>query len=277
MGIEMETFANLDNVDNHRMTWVKKWSEEIFDSLEQFHDLVVICNPGKEIHSDRNLYLSTTNPKALFFELLDYFFNPKPEARIAETAVVKTDRIGKNVTIGDYCVISEETVIGDNVTLESFVTTIGKVVIGENVFIQTGAVIGEASFGFYEGYDGHFHRVPHMGGVVIDHDVEIGAHSHIDRGTMQDTYIGPWCKLGHLTQFAHNTQIGADCMMVFNDTIGGSTVVGEHVYCAPGANVINQHRVGDNAFIGMGAVVINDVEPGTTVAGVPAKPLHKDK
>ena len=275
--INIDTYSTLDSVTDHRLTWVKNWSEDIYHRLEQYHDLVVICNAPDAVLSNSNYYITVSNPKAVFFELLAYFFEKKPKREIADTAVVKTDRIGDNPSIGDYAVISEETIIGDNVTIGSHVRTIGRVEIGDNVVIQSGTVIGEASFGYYEGEDGHYHRVPQLGGVVIHNDVEIGANSTIDRGTMDDTVIGAHAKIGNLVHVAHNVQIGEDALLISSILFCGSSSVGAGSYIAPGSIIMNQKHVGDHALVGMGAMVIDDVKDGTVVAGVPAKYLRENK
>ena len=273
--VQVETFVTLNEVCNGRITWVKNWSDEVFEKLEQCQDLIVVCSCEKEMSSSKNCYLSVSNPKAAFFETLGCFFEKKPSRNIDSTAIVKTDRVGQDVSIGEYCVISEDTVIGNHVTLGSHVRTIGRVAIGDYALIQSGTVIGEASFGYYKGNDGHLHRVPPLGGVVIGEHVEIGANSTIDRGTMADTIIGAHAKIGNLVHIAHNVTIGEDSALVSTILVCGSTKVGEDCYIAPGSVIMNQKEIGDHATVGMGAIVLDSVEEGSIVVGVPAKPIKK--
>lgn len=138
--------------------------------------------------------------------------------------------------------------------------------------LRTGqhVVIGGEGFGFYKGQ-----RVPHIGGVTIGQDVEIGSGTCIDRGTLGDTIIGDRTKIDNLVHLAHNCVIGKDCMIVAHATICGSVIIEDGVWVGAGATILQKLRIGKGAVIGAGAVVTKDVPAGATVVGNPARILSK--
>lgn len=142
--------------------------------------------------------------------------------------------------------------------------------IGMHCDIHADAVIGKAGFGYHKGK-----RVPHIGGVHIGHEVEIGAHTCVDRGTLGATVIGDNTKVDNLVHIAHNVRIGYRCTIVAGTVIGGSAVIGDDVYIGINASIKNKVRIGNGATIGMGAVVLRDVPAGETWVGNPARKLEK--
>jgi len=148
--------------------------------------------------------------------------------------------------------------------------------LGENVGIGPNCSIGFEGFGFEPDEDGTYHRFPHIGKVIIGDDVEIGANTCIDRGALGDTIIGAGTKIDNLVHVAHNVRIGKNCMIIALTCLGGGVIIEDGVYVGIGASVRNQITIGEKAFIGMGAVVVKDVDPGITVIGNPAKPRRID-
>ena len=130
-------------------------------------------------------------------------------------------------------------------------------------------------FGYELNEQGVYERIKHTGNVVIGDYVEIGSNTCIDKAVLGSTYIEDHCKIDNLVHIAHGVRIGRNSVIIANSMIAGSTVIGENVWVAPSASVLNKLKIADNAFVGMGAVIIRDVEQGDVVAGNPGKVLKK--
>jgi UDP-3-O-[3-hydroxymyristoyl] glucosamine N-acyltransferase len=178
-----------------------------------------------------------------------------------------TAKVGNNVFIGDGAIIGAYTVIHHNVVIG------GPVSIGERCIIKSCAVIGEDGFGFERDEEGIPIRLVHLGGVLIGDDVEIGSLTTICRGTLGDTVIDDHVKVDDHVHIAHNVRLRRGAMVIACAEVSGGVDVGENAWVGPNSSIIQQLKVGGGALIGIGANVIRDVEPGSTVAGNPAKPI----
>lgn len=154
-----------------------------------------------------------------------------------------------------------------------------KITIGAGCNIHPTAFIalGSEGFGYYYDEDGIPYHRPHFGGVLIGNNVDIGAHSCIDRGMFSDTMIGDGCKIDNLVHIAHNCLIGDNAMIVAGAVICGSVVIGENCWIGAGARIIQKVTIGDGAVIGMGAVVLNNIGPGETWVGNPARKIDSKR
>lgn len=167
--------------------------------------------------------------------------------------------IGKNVSIGAHCRIGERAVICDGVSL------------GERVIVHPGAVIGAEGYGFYqEAPQSTHHKIPQVGSVVIENDVEIGANVTIDRGTLGDTHIGEGTKIDNLVHIAHNVKVGKRCLIVAQVGISGSTKIGDDVTLAGQTGVAGHLQVGDGVIASGKAGITRNIPAGQHVSGHPA-------
>ena len=144
--------------------------------------------------------------------------------------------------------------------------------LGDRVILHPGVVLGGDGFGFEFDEQGGFEKVPQLGVVVIEDDVEIGANTTIDRARFGETRIGRGVKLDNLVQIAHNVQLGAGSAVVAQSGIAGSTVIGKRVFFMAQSGAANGLHVGDGSFIGVRGGVIQDLPPGSRVWGMPAVP-----
>jgi len=184
--------------------------------------------------------------------------------------------IGENVVIGPRGRIGAMAVIGDGVEIGRDVrigahVSLSHALIGDRVSIYPGARIGQDGFGFAITPEG-FHTVPQLGRVRIEDDVEVGANTTVDRGTLEDTVIGAGSRIDNLVQIAHNVQIGRACVIVAQVGISGSTVVEDQVVLAGQAGVAGHLRIGAGSRIGAKSGVMADVPPRSDVLGAPAQP-----
>ena len=218
-----------------------------------------------------------------------------PPAGVSERArVAQSARLGEGVTIHDFVSIMDQAEIGDQTQIYPNCTVgpgtrIGKKCIiypnvtiydgcriGDRVTIHAGTVVGVDGFG-YATHDGAHHKFPHIGTVVIENDVEIGANCAIDRGTMGDTVIGRGSKISNLVAIGHNVRIGPHCLLVAQVGIAGSTTVGEYCLFGGQSGVIGHVRIGDRVKVGGQAGVLNSVADDQSVTGTPAIELSLAK
>ncbi|AQT04425.1 UDP-3-O-(3-hydroxymyristoyl)glucosamine N-acyltransferase [Acetobacter persici] len=197
-----------------------------------------------------------------------------PSAEIGPFVVIgaRAD-IGPRCIINSHCVVGEGVVLGADCRIGCHVT-LSHATLGERVIILPGARIGQDGFGFAVGPNG-FETVPQLGQVVLEHDVEIGANTTIDRGSVNDTVIGAGSRLDNLVQIGHNARLGRCCIVVSQAGISGSTVLEDYVTVAAQAGLIGHIRIGAKARIGAQCGVMSDVEGGADVIGSPAMPFRE--
>lgn len=271
---EVDGFSSLSRYKRGSMTWVKK-SASIPDGfdLSQIQFAIV----SADVAGDFTNVVHTSESKHAFFSVVEHFY-AVPEIRPAIgqfTYISPNVKIGKNVRIGHNCTLDGDITLGDGTIIWNGVTLINRVVIGMNCEIHSGVVIGHDGFAYTEDEDHVKKMVKHFGGVSIGNDVTIFDNVCITRGTIDDTIIEDGVKIDSLSHIAHNVYIGKNSAFAAPCRLNGSVTVGENVYMAC-AVVRNQCTVGDNAFIGLGAVCVKDVPANVTVVGNPARLYVKE-
>ncbi len=252
----------------------------------------ILVKPGTE-STGKNL-LIVPDPYVAFGKLLEYFHGrPRPKAGIhplafiGENAIVSAEasiyphvyvgaraRIAKDVTLYPGVVIDCDVTIGEGSVVYPNVTVYRGSIIGKRVILHGGVVIGSDGFGFaMPGQENR--KIPQVGVVQIDDDVEIGANTTIDRATLGRTWIQKGVKIDNLVQIAHNVVIGANSIIVAQVGISGSTKIGESVMIGGQAGVVGHLNIGDHAMIAAGAGIHKDIPPGQICAGSPQQPYRE--
>lgn len=273
--LQIEGFSSVSDMKARTVTWLRKYDQNCIIAIQGLSNMLLVTTQEVYGYVERGNVLVVERPKMCFFEIIKQFFLEKKTGEISKTAVVKTDKLGRNVCIGEHCTIGEDVIIGNNVIIKENAQIEGVVEIGDNTIISPGVVIGSDGFGYYRDIKGRNTAVPHVGGVKIGTHVDIGANTCIDRGTINDTVIGSYTKIDNLCHIGHNVQIGYNVFIIALSMIGGSAIIEDEVYVAPGVKIMDHITVGKNAFIGMGAVVTKDVGENDVVAGVPAQVIRK--
>lgn len=203
-----------------------------------------------------------------------------PEARLEAGVIVDPGAvIGPRAQIGAGTLIAANAVIGPDVCIGRDCAvganaTVVHALIGDRVYLHPGVRIGQDGFGFAMSATGHM-KVPQLGRVIIQNDVEIGANTSIDRGANRDTVIGEGTKIDNLVQIAHNVTIGRHCVIVSQVGVAGSTEIGDFVVLAGQVGLTGHLKIGAGAQIGAQSGVMNDVPPGARWGGSPAKPMRE--
>jgi UDP-3-O-[3-hydroxymyristoyl] glucosamine N-acyltransferase len=203
-----------------------------------------------------------------------------PEARLEDGIVVDPGavigpraEIGAGTVIGANAVIGAEVRIGRDCSIGPGASVLNAL-IGDHVVIHPGARIGQDGFGYVTGKAGHL-KVPQIGRVIVQDDVEIGAGSTIDRGAGRDTVIGEGTKIDNLVQIAHNVSIGRHCIIVALTGISGSVTLGDHVMLGGQVGIADHVTIGDGALVAASSGVMRDIPAGARWFGTPAKPMRE--
>jgi UDP-3-O-[3-hydroxymyristoyl] glucosamine N-acyltransferase len=217
---------------------------------------------------------------------------PMPQGMSPKASIASSATLGTNVAIGAFTTIGENVVIGNNVTIFQNVSieagaTLGddsivypNVVIydgtriGRGCIIHAGAVIGSDGYGFAM-HDGKHHKIPQIGIVRIEDDVEIGAGTTIDRAALGETVIGEGTKIDNLVMIGHNVKVGKHCLLVSQVGIAGSTELGDHVFVAGQSGFSGHLKIGHRVQVAAKSAVLEDVPDDTKVMGSPAMPFKE--
>jgi UDP-3-O-[3-hydroxymyristoyl] glucosamine N-acyltransferase len=194
-----------------------------------------------------------------------------PDASIGAFAVIGGGvRIGARSIVHPHVTIGADAVIGEDCEFHAQASIRDRVVIGDRVLLQNGAVIGSDGYGFARRADGSHEKIPQVGRVVIEDDVEVGANSTIDRPAVGETRIGTGTKIDNLVQVAHGVKIGRHVLLAAQVGIAGSTTLEDGVIMAGQSGATGHVRLGAGAIVSAKSAVTKDVEAGRQVAGVPA-------
>ena len=268
------------------------YSKKYEKFLESSEAAAVVVSDESLIKNKDGLVVD--EPRLAFVKILEFFSDKKDQyANIDKTAQISASstigskvNIGANVVIGKNVIIDDNVSIGPNSVIDSR-SIIGKntkifsnihlyqdSIIGSDCIIHSGVVIGADGYGFVSLEDDHI-KIPQLGKVVIGNNVEIGANSTIDCGTIGDTMIGDMCKLDNGVQIGHNVSIGKGCLLTAHVTIAGSTKIGE--FCAFGgqAGAVDNVTIGNRAIFACYTAVTKDLPGGKMYSGAPAREIKE--
>ena len=267
----------IEQAEKQSLVWISPLRQNKQMLLENTEADIIICDSSFDFSVEKlknKCCIAVENPKLSFLRIVKELFGKKNEAGIHPSAVIHKNAlidpsvyIGPNSYIGN-CEIGANTVIYGNCYLYDDVK------IGENVMIHAGAVIGADGFGYSRNEHGEFEKFPHVGGVIIADNVDIGANACIDKGSLGNTIIKRGAKIDNLVHIAHNVIVGENTAVIALAMIGGSTVIGNNAWISPGTSIRDGVSVGDNSLIGLGGVVTKSVPENEVWAGVPAKKIR---
>jgi UDP-3-O-[3-hydroxymyristoyl] glucosamine N-acyltransferase len=265
--IEIENVAKIEEAKPGELTFLYLSAYEKYFPTTKASAIIVKQNFNQT--RDDITYIAVESPEKAFFEIIRKYFTPEFSlSGIDSTAFVHKDaKIGSNVAIGKNVVISagcvvgdntkifhntvimENTQIGNNCLLHPNVSIRENCKVGNNVIIHSGTVVGSDGFGYSTDEKGVYHKIPQVGNVIIEDDVELGSNVSIDRAAIGSTVIKRGCKIDNLVQIAHNVVLGEDTVISAQTGISGSTKIGKHCILAGQAGLVGHIELGDNVVI----------------------------
>jgi len=293
--VTVRTITGLENAGEGGLVWIEK--RRLLKAAEATDAAAVIVPP--DIDSSTKPLVRVKNPRLAFALIAGIFFPPRSFAPgIADTAAVSPDaRIGEGVSVQPRAVIEDGAVIGDRTVIGAgaFVGMNSRIgadtrlfphavvndncLVGDRCVIHSGAVIGGDGFGYVPDAEGRNVKIPQVGRVVIEDDVEIGCNTTIDRGTFGDTIIRRGVKIDNLVQIAHNDEIGEDSVLCAQVGISGSVRVGRNVMMGGQVGIADHVEIGDRVMMAgkSGLAARKKVSSDQILLGAPARPLREAK
>ncbi len=270
LGVPMEVYgaSSLDDAKEGDLCFLK--SDSFINKIRPSTVVITTVELAAFVVARGALAISSAKPRLDFAIALSYledvcgFIWSDDEPLLHPTVKLGANVVlGRGVRIGAHSRVLNNAVIGD------------EVVIGERCVIKSCAVIGEDGFGYERTDDGRAIRLPHIGNVIIENDVEVGSLTTVCRGTLGNTVLRDGAKIDDHVHIAHNVVVGRHAFVIACAEISGGVIIGEAAWVAPCATIKNQVIIGDRAVIGLGAVVLRDVANDQVIVGNPGKVLEK--
>ena len=270
----------ISNPQNNSIIFLKKENQELVESLKDIKESIIILKKGLngENLRNNNLIIYSENPRYLYAKLLTSIL----EENKKETKTFFKDGYyyGENFQCKDNVIIEPFVMIGNNVSIEEGTiiksgTKIGNnVSIGKNCYIRENSVIGGEGFGIDKDELGNNFRIPHIGGVIIEDNVEVGALTTVCSGTIEPTLVEQYVKIDDHVHIAHNVKLRKGCRVVAGSVIGGSTEIGENSTIGINSSVKNGINLGKNITLGMATIVIDNIEENQILTNEKADTLE---
>jgi UDP-3-O-[3-hydroxymyristoyl] glucosamine N-acyltransferase len=222
--------------------------------------------------------LIVENPRRAFQAIVNTYFAPPLKFIIEESAhISSTSIIGIDCYIGHNVIIEDNVIIGSNCIIMHNTVVLSDTKIGNHCIIGSNCTIGGTGFGYEKDESGLYKLICHTGNVIIEDNVEIGNNTCIDRAVLGSTVLRENVKVDNLVHIAHGCDIGKNSLVIANAMIAGSTKIGENVWIAPSSSILNKKTIGNNVVVGMGAVVLKNIEPNDVVVGNPSRSIKSKR
>lgn len=275
----IDNIADAENVNETTLDWINPTKVNKQEIAEKNRAKVMLVDTtieySSKLQDTDKVLIVVERPKMTLAKIITEFFLEKKISFIHPTALIDNEAIIEETAFIDAgCVIGKVT-IGKNTVIRANVCIYDDVVIGDNCIVQAGAVIGTDGLGCTREANGTLIKFPHIGGVKIGNNVEIGANCQIAKGALSNTVISDGCKLNGMCFIAHNCVLEQNVWITGSTMLSGSTHVGANATIFSNVVVREQTRIGENAIIGMGSVVTKNIPEGETWVGNPARKMEK--
>lgn len=292
INIEINNVAKIEEAKKGELTFLYLPAYEKYFPTT-LASAIIVKNGFNKSRSDIT-YIEVESPEKAFFNILKKYFTPEfsligidPTAFVHPSAKLASNvAIGKNVVVSKDCIIgantkifhntvlSDNVVIGDGCLIHSNVSIRENCVVGNNVIVHSGTVIGSDGFGYNPNEKGEYEKIPQIGNVIIEDDVELGSNVSIDRAALGSTIIKRGCKIDNLVQIAHNVVLGEDTVVSAQTGVSGSTKIGKHCILAGQAGLVGHIELGDNVIITAQAGVSKSIPKPGYYSGSPAMEMR---
>lgn len=276
--IAISDVSLIGNGNSNSLIWLgAAYFKENQKDLSEINASLIITdvNVPDTLLKSKCVQIKTDQPRLLFSKIVTELFIEKLEYQIHSSTVIHPEaQIAPNVYIGPNCTIGKA-IIGPGTRIVGNTFIHDNVTIGNNCLIDACCVIGADGFGHVKDENNEWYKFPHIGGTILEDNVEVGANTYITKGALKNTHIKKGVKIALSVCIGHNVLVGENSIVLSNSIIGGSTIIGDDCWISIAASIKNGLKIGSKAIIGMGAVVTKNVEKGKVMVGNPAKELVK--
>lgn len=280
----IQTVSSVYNPKNNSLVFCDRLDENKYERLLEVKDSIILLNSlDIDFSFANNCVVFVKRPRKAYAILLSKIIKEVEKSKAKTFRVDNGSYINDSAIIGigtviePFVYIDENVKIGKYCEIKSGARLLKNTSIGDNCIIKENAVIGSDGFGVERDVDGSTYKIPHVGGVLIGNNVEVGALTAIAQGTIEPTTIGDHTKIDDMVFIAHNANIGKGCLIIANSEISGSVQMGNNCWIAPNACIRDGLKIGNDVVVGMGTVVLKNVEDGSIVVGNPGKVMEKKK
>lgn len=281
--IIIDGFQTLSDDMENKVLFIKKFDIDNIEKIEKFKKcLIILSNEYKnKFNNNRNSYIFVEKPRFEFARIGNFLLDKlsKEVKYINMGSYIKSENceINHDVVIEPYAFIGNNVKIGSGTIIMTGAKIRDNVTIGENCIIRENCVIGGYGFGLEKDYEGNNYRIPHIGGVIIEDNVEVGALTTVCSGTIKPTIIKKYAKIDDHVHIAHNCVIEENCIITACAEVSGSVYIGKNCWLAPNTSIINGISIGENCTVGMGSVVTKGLDSNKIVVGPMAEELEEAK